>query len=127
VAPTMKNFDEWHIPLEPGVDVEVDAFLTRRYTTAMYADHVWQAEIATLVEVGIAEPVDSDHVKVGDVRLLDGTRKGIRPWRKSGRFKRRILKAMTREHERTGRIRTQLGVIARFEARQELAGDAGWH
>src|SRR5215831_15236105 len=104
----MKNFDEWRIPLEPGKDVEVDAFLTRRYTSAMYADHVWQAEVATLVELGVAQPLDPDHVQVGDVRLLDGTRKGIRPWRKSGRFKRRILRAMIREQEQTGRIRTQL-------------------
>jgi hypothetical protein len=34
---------------------------------------------------------------------------------------------MIREHERTGRIRTHLGVIARYESRQALAGDAGWH
>jgi len=125
----MRNFDEWRIPLEPGKDPDADAFLTRRYTSAMYADHVWQAEIATLVEVGIAEPVDSeyDHVKVSDVNLLDGTRKEIRPWRKSGRFRRRILRAMIRENEQTGRIRSHLGVIARFEARQQLTGDAGWH
>jgi hypothetical protein len=125
----MKNFDEWRIPPEPGTDTDVDAFLTRRYTSAMYADHVWQAEIAELVEDGIAVPMDSDHdhVKIEDISLLDATRKGERPWRKSGRFKRRILRAMSREHERTGCIRTHLGVIARFEARQNLAGDAGWH
>lgn len=125
----MKNFDEWRIPLEPGKDADVDAFLSRRYTSAMYADHVWQAEVAELVDDGIAVPVDADHahVTVDDVGLLDATRKSIRPWRKSGRFKRRILRAMSREHERTGHIRTHLGVIARFEARQNLVGDAGWH
>jgi hypothetical protein len=60
-TPTTKNFDEWRIPLEAGKDPDVDAFLARRYTSAMYADHVWQAEVATLVEVGIAEPENSDY------------------------------------------------------------------
>lgn len=118
-----KNLDQWNFS-GPGADVEADHFLALNYGYALIADMAWREEIVALVKNGIAEPTGEGHVKVAHEQLLRGWRSGESQLTKEGRLRRRVLKAMLREHRWTGQIRFELGVVAGMQAVKRARGEA---
>ena len=120
------NIEDWDFthcePDSPDYDAEADAFLSAHYSHVIAIDGLRSEEVIALVDAGIAIPTgDGRHVDLvehGD-GLLAGWKSASSRFTRDGRLRRKIVESLRREHRKHGRIRIELGAIARIAAVKE--------
>jgi hypothetical protein len=131
---TERNIEDWDFsrcdPGSPDYDVQADLFLSQHYVEVIAIDGLRTQDIVALVKAGIAAPTgDGRHVQLvesGD-QLLAGWKSASSRFTRKGHLHRRIVESLRREHRKHGRIRIELGAIARAAAAKEAraARDGG--
>jgi hypothetical protein len=115
MAYTLNNIEDWDFREccidSPNYDVEADLFFGSHFTTAVAVDAMRLDVITTFLDKGLAEvEPDRQHVTLveGGDAVLGGWKSAASRLTRDGRFERKVVEALRREHRKYGRLRVTI-------------------